>query len=209
MAKIIRKPKKNTSRRKVHQGIFSKIKFTESYTSLIFGAIVVLIVGILFISFARGSKIMQTSSVKDIPKAGEQESQDSNTSSTYTIKPGDDLWTISENVYHDGYKWVEIARLNKLENPGLIYSGDKLIIPTITQEEQTAINAETLPKTFNKIIKNISITGDMYTVIKGDNLWDIAVRAYGDGFKWPEIARANNLVNPSLIHPGNVFIILR
>ena len=49
------------------------------------------------------------------------------------------------------------------------------------------------------------ITGNSYTVISGDNLWDIAVRAYGDGYRWVDIAEANNLANPDLIHRGNVF----
>jgi len=54
-----------------------------------------------------------------------------------------------------------------------------------------------------------AISGNSYTVVKGDDLWDIAVRAYGDGYKWVEIARANKLVNPDVIHPGNVFTLPR
>lgn len=214
MARIRRKnSRKNTSKikvqKKAQKGFFSRIKFTESYTSLILGAIVVLIVGILFISFAKGNKNTQTSSIRDISKI---ENQTSNTSSTYTVNPGDDLWSISETVYRDGYKWVEIARVNKLENPGIIYPGNKLIIPTIApivNQQTIAQNIEENPPTQNFIIQNNSITGNTYTVVKGDNLWNIAVRAYGDGFKWPEIARANNLTNPSLIFSGNVFIIPR
>lgn len=49
--------------------------------------------------------------------------------------------------------------------------------------------------------------GEEYTVVRGDNLWDIAVAAYGDGFRWVEIAEANNLMNPSIIHAGNVLTI--
>ncbi len=172
-------------------GIFNKIRLTESYTSLILGAIVVLIIGILFISFAKENKSKQISSTDDVSKISEQLSQSTNTSSTYTVKPGDDLWTISENIYNNGYRWVEIAKLNKLENPGLIYSGDKLTIPA------------------NEIVKNNSITGNRYVVIKGDSLWNIAVRAYGDGFRWTQIAKTNNIVNPNLIHPGNVLKIPR
>lgn len=185
---------------KILNGIFSKIKLTESYTSLILGAIVVLITGLIIISFAKGGRIMQTSSDKDIQKA--EQLQESNTSSTYTVKPGDDLWTISENVYKNGYRWVEIAKINNLENPGLIYAGNKLMLP----ENKSAIDQK---ESQDITIKNNSITGNTYTVVKGDNLWDIAVRAYGDGFKWPEIAKVNNLVNPDLIHPGNVFKIPR
>jgi len=54
-----------------------------------------------------------------------------------------------------------------------------------------------------------SISGASYTVVKGDNLWDIAEKAYGDGFKWTEIAKANNLHNPSVIHTGNVLSLPR
>lgn len=209
----LQKNKKNMPRikKKTQKGFLSSIKFTESYTSLILGAIVVLIVGILFVLFAKGGKNSFTSSIKDIFTGGKQESQDSNTSSTYTVRSGDDLWTISENLYKNGFKWTEIAKVNKLENPRLIYSGDKLIIPTITQavQEKVVAKNEILEKTPSEITKNKSITENVYTVVKGDNLWNIAVRAYGDGFKWTEIAKANNLVNPSLIHPGNIFKIPR
>ena len=39
-------------------------------------------------------------------------------------------------------------------------------------------------------------------VEKNDSLWKIAVRVYNDGYKWTEIAKANNLNNPSLIYVG-------
>lgn len=213
--KISRKLGKKTTRKitqRKAQGFFSRIKLTDSYTSLILGAIVVLIVGILFVSFAKVNRNRQTSSMTFVPKTWEEISQDSNTSSTYTVNFGDDLWTISENVYHDGYRWVEIARINNLENPGIIHVGDKLTIPSPTPNvelNQIVQNTEQNSPAQNSVIQNNSITGNMYTVVKGDNLWDIAVRAYGDGFRWPEIAKANNLANPSLIHPGNVFIIPR
>lgn len=209
MIKIV---KKNISKNNSQNGFLSKIKFAESYTGFIFGAIVVLIIGILLITFAKGNRNTQTSSTKDfvdVEKLNLQDSKDSKTSSTYTVRPGDDLWTISENYFDDGYKWVEIAKLNKLENPGLIFVGNKLIIPIIKKQEQAVTNIETSTKTSDSAIKNISITGNSYTVIKGDNLWNIAVRAYGDGFKWVDIAKANNLKNPDLIHRGNVFKIPR
>lgn len=49
--------------------------------------------------------------------------------------------------------------------------------------------------------------GGTYIVQRGDNLWNIAVAAYGDGYRWVDIAKANNLVNPSIIHAGNVLTI--
>lgn len=54
-----------------------------------------------------------------------------------------------------------------------------------------------------------SIGGETYTVVRGDTLWSIAQRAYGDPYRWVDIASANDLVNPDVIHAGNVFSIPR
>lgn len=173
---------------------FNGFKLPESYTSLIIGAIVVLVIGILFVLIAKGNKNSQV----DIGDSAKTEQQNSNTSSTYTIKPGDDLWSISENVYKDGYKWVEIAKINNLENPGLIHAGNKLTIPKITPIQKEIASPQTT------MTQNNSITGTTYKIQKGDNLWDISVRAYGDGYRWVELARVNKLENPNLIHVDNI-----
>jgi nucleoid-associated protein YgaU len=204
MAKIAGKKIRNNSQKiKVQNGFFSRFKITESYTSLILGAIVVLIAGIIVLSFAKVNRNMETSSDKDFLSSEKLNLQESNTSSTYTVRPGDDLWTISENVYNDGYKWVEIAKLNKLQNPGLIYAGSKLIIPTQKQVKQVAINPSPTVKIQNTQLSNNPITGTTYVIKSGDNLWNICVRAYGDGYRWPEIAKINHLNNPDLIFSGN------
>jgi hypothetical protein len=41
----------------------------------------------------------------------------------------------------------------------------------------------------------------------GDTLWGLAVQFYGDGTRYPEIVAANNIENPNLIFPGDVFLI--
>lgn len=49
-----------------------------------------------------------------------------------------------------------------------------------------------------------------YTVVKGDCLWNIAKRFYGDGSKYTAIYNANRGViggNPNLIYPGQVLSI--
>jgi nucleoid-associated protein YgaU len=48
---------------------------------------------------------------------------------SYTVVHGDTLWNIAVKVYNDGYKWTELARVNKLENPNLIHAGNVLMIP--------------------------------------------------------------------------------
>lgn len=42
-----------------------------------------------------------------------------------------------------------------------------------------------------------------YEVVRGDHLWGIAEKFYGNGDRWTDIAKANNLANPSIIHSGN------
>ena len=45
------------------------------------------------------------------------------------------------------------------------------------------------------------------TVVKNDNLWNIAKKKYGDGSKWIKIwnANINKIGNPNLIYPDQVF----
>ena len=42
-----------------------------------------------------------------------------------------------------------------------------------------------------------------HAVIKGEHLWELAKKYYDDGYKWVNIAQANKLANPNIIHPGN------
>lgn len=43
-----------------------------------------------------------------------------------------------------------------------------------------------------------------YTVKAGDSLWRIAQTQLGNGNRWQEIARLNNIPDPFIIHRGNV-----
>ncbi|MDE6590150.1 MAG: LysM peptidoglycan-binding domain-containing protein [Oscillospiraceae bacterium] len=47
-------------------------------------------------------------------------------------------------------------------------------------------------------------TAGSYTVVKGDSLWAICKKFYGDGSLAYKLATANNIKNPNLIYPGQV-----
>jgi nucleoid-associated protein YgaU len=148
---------------------------------------------------------------------------------TYTVVAGDNLWTIAEKTYKSGYNWVDIAKANKLSDPSDIHVGNKLVLPKVTPQVATVSESVSTPiqsgPTKKVVMKPTAtptqaptatpsfgkkITGDNYTIVHGDDLWDIAVRAYGDGYRWVDIAKANNLEkNPGLIHAGNTIKIPR
>ena len=48
-----------------------------------------------------------------------------------------------------------------------------------------------------------------YTVVKGDNLWDMAVKYYGDGLRYADIfsANASQIHDPNLIYVGQIFVV--
>lgn len=195
---------------------------------MLLGAVVILIVGSLIINYFRNLDTGQA-----LPPVGTEEAA-INLPANHKVKLGEDLWSISETYYGTGYNWIDIAEANDLSNPGLIKEGEELLVPDIEPrtigtkisdtevdvEEADATPGPTLEPSIvipEKIVTEISETADSisdqkittntYTVVKGDTLWDISIRAYGDGFRWVDIAAENELVNPNLIHAGNVFVL--
>jgi putative chitinase len=196
--KVISQPAKTAVAKR--EGFLSQIKWGESYTSLFLGAVVVVVALALAFSFIRSRNLLnhgQTQSTSTVAKEQITEKQPK----TYTVQSGDYLWSIAEKIYGSGYNWVDLAKANNLENPGVLYAGTKLIVPNVAPKTVT-VQVNSVP------VQN-PITGNTYTVVKGDFLWDIAVRAYGDGYQWVKIASANNLTNPNTIFSGNVLNLLR
>ena len=173
--------------------LLKTIKLNEENISMVLGAIILVIVGILVVNYFKdrngGTITDESTKVAAINE--------------HVVTKGETLWSIAENSYGSGYNWVDVKKANNLTTEN-IEIGQKLIIPndiksmqpTTTQKAQTVLKAG-------------PIATETYTVVKGDSLWNIAVRAYGDGFKWTEIAKANKLVNPGLIYAGNVLILPR
>ena len=46
-----------------------------------------------------------------------------------------------------------------------------------------------------------------YEVQKGDTLWSIARRIYGDGQRWKDLAEANGITNPKILRVGQSLIV--
>lgn len=132
--------------------------------------------------------------------------QSAKPTNVYVVKEGDSLWQIADTVYHDGFRWEEIAKANAITEPYTLFTGQKLVIPKapaqakLTQE-QGQISAISTAQ--------VTQTKSAYTIQEGDSLWSIAESAYGDGNLWPRIADANGLADPGTIHVGNTLKIPR
>ena len=103
----------------------------------------------------------------------------------HTVKKGDTLWKLAQQYLGDGSRYPEIMEMNALSGTTL-YPGMQLKIPGKTQTPSTP-----------------EATYRSHTVKKGDTLWKIAKTYFGDGNRYPEIVKLNNL-SGNTIHPGQV-----
>lgn len=184
------------------------LKLNENNISMVLGAIVLLVAGILVVNYFRGRSVGQ------VPR--DSTSQAETQARTHTVAKGENLWQIAEKYYNSGYNWVDIKDANGLTNPDILAEGQTLTIPvveskqvTVSQEQPSDAPDSITVGTTDILDVPSTISGATYEIVKGDNLWNIAIRAYGDGYKWVEIARENKLVNPDIIHAGNILVLPR
>lgn len=189
--------------------ILKRLKLSEQNISMILGGLVIVVIGILIFNYFRGVgrkieaptgqptsgevKLIEEEGGKLVPEGLPK---------THTVLGGEHLWKIAETYFGSGYNWVDIAQENNLANPNRLLVGQELTIPKAEVIEPVELPTTSLGE---------AISGDKYTVEKSDNLWEIAVRAYGDGYQWTKVWQANeNLVkNPDIIQPGQVLSIPR
>ena len=107
------------------------------------------------------------------------DNDDTSLDTIYIVKRGD---TLSQIALKFSTTVSAIARLNNIKNVNLIYTGQRLIIPTGTNTQ-------------GKIV---------YQIKRGDTLWSIS-RRYGVPIA--TIVRQNRIKNPNLIYAGNTLII--
>ena len=103
---------------------------------------------------------------------------------TYTVQRGN---TLSQIARAYGVTIRHLVELNNIQNPNLIYPGQKL---RITESTNT---------TLNPVEQNT-----YYTVKRGDTLYGIA-RRYGVTVQY--LVNLNGISNPNLIYPSQVLII--
>jgi nucleoid-associated protein YgaU len=78
-----------------------------------------------------------------------------------------------------------------------------------TQEELRKLRVEYERRVAEEATTHAATEDTTYTVVRGDTLWAIASRYYGNGSEWRKIYEANKgkIENPDLIYPGQTFVI--
>jgi nucleoid-associated protein YgaU len=178
---------------------------SEGTIRLVVGVLTVLAVGVLAYNVFKGQNQTPASS-NETKESLTGTLGESKTAvalpAQHTVESGETLWSIAEKYYQSGYNWIDIAKANNLTGSSVISAGGKLTIPK-TEVIKPVVSAST------PVVTDAKIASEKYTIIRGDTLWSIAVRAYGDGYQWPKIATANKLANPNLIHADNILVIPR
>lgn len=200
--------------------LLKTIKLNESTLSMMFGVVTVLLIGTLIVRMYTTNRPAEITPEADktevvTEKVGDVvvEMREDGTKvpaelpEKVIVEKGQHLWAIATKYYGSGYNYVDIAKANNLRNASALEVGQELVLPKVAVKEVgVAAKEEATPE---KIEVANKIEGDTYTVVKGDHLWSIAVRAYGDGYKWVEIAKANNIAHPNYIEVGQVLKLSR
>jgi nucleoid-associated protein YgaU len=137
----------------------------------------------------------------DAETAGEAAAAASGQEPLYVVRRGDTLSGIAARLLGDTQRWPELvaaqrtriglsgARLRAITDPDRLYAGERLAVPPAIDELGRA--------TWH------------YHVQRGDTLWSIAARMYGDGRLWRRIADGNegSVTNADRIRPGQVLVV--
>ncbi|KKS31291.1 MAG: hypothetical protein UU94_C0015G0014, partial [Candidatus Collierbacteria bacterium GW2011_GWB2_42_12] len=191
------------------KNILKFFKLNENTISTVMGGIVVVVIAGLIFNYFRTTNLKSwRGTLLSEQEAATTLKNDDKLIATYKVVKGDDLWHIAEKFYRSGYNYVDIMNENKITGKGVIVAGQELRIPKVEAKKITVVEEkELVVKVEDKPVTSIAI-GE-YTIQKGDSYWDIAVRAYGDGFQWTKIYWANKAIfnNPDMIFAGTKILI--
>ena len=137
----------------------------------------------------------------------------------YIVKAGDTLWKIAEKTYKSGFNYTDLVAYNKIQNPNSLVVGQELLMPTLVPKlptDPTVLSQGGVggPEVQGEIGEGamtgvVTDTSTNYSVVKGDTLWSIAERTFGDGFAWKQLANANGISDPVKLEVGTKLVIPR
>lgn len=171
--------------------------------------VLVILVGSLFIQNKNIASLKIPQSITKLFR-GNTDLLEQSAPKTYTVVSGDTLWSIAEEAYGSGYSAYDLAKLNNITDADSLNEGTVLKLPSLEPKEPTRgeiagggyTTSQETPQAVQPAAKS-------YTVVSGDSLWLIALKQYGNPYRWTEIQAANpKITNPNLIYAGDALNLL-
>jgi len=188
------------------KNILKFFKLNENTISTLMGGIVVVVIAGLIFNYFRTTNLKSWQGIllseQEVTTTSKSDENDK-LIATYKVAKGDDLWHIAEKFYRSGYNYVDIMKENNILGSGIIVPDQELRIPKVEAKMITVVETQTT--VVGEQVKPVtSITPGEYVIVKGDSYWNIAVRAYGDGYQWSKIYDANRTIfnDPNIIFVG-------
>lgn len=129
---------------------------------------------------------------------------------TYTVQQGDSLWSLAERFYGEGRRWKKIHEANRdvLPSSTNVPVGVVLVIPAVEAPSAGVLPAK-LSVEASTVPSPIRPAGATHTVERGQTLYQIALKHYGDGSLWRIIYDANRdrIPAPKRLPVGAVLVI--
>ena len=125
------------------------------------------------------------------------------------LPKGKDLFSTNITVSLEDYSIIEDAKEGFDVTASIKLKQYKLFSTKVVQLQTTIAASSSSGVIFIPAKEEIppkvnTSTIPPYTVKSGDCLWNICKRFLGDGSKYSQIAKLNNISNPNLIYPGQV-----
>lgn len=129
----------------------------------------------------------------------------------YLVRPGDDLWSVAEQLLGEGSRWRLLAEANPdlLANPTVdLAPGVRLVVPELPVHADEPAPRERARRAAAKPAKP-QATSLTVVVERGDTLSGLAEEYLGSASAWPRIFRANRdrIKDPDLIDAGWTLVI--
>lgn len=127
----------------------------------------------------------------------------------------------NERAKAEGYEWRDTGSIIKKAEEAMKKGDNATAIKLADQARKQAENAVKQKYAELERLRAAGIiggdtggttpSGDSYTVVSGDNLWNISGKSsvYGNPYQWPLIYKANSdqIKDADLIYPGQTFAI--
>ncbi len=147
---------------------------------------------------------------KQAEETKEQDEPEKSKPVIHNVTRGETLSEISQQYYGTSRKWRDILEANKdiLESPERLRPDMSLLIPKADEMRSATDSKQTTQKSASLSATTAGESRE-YTVQRGDTLWDIAVKHYGDGSRHKDIKEANKAVirDGNVLRAGTVIVI--